>query len=443
MSKKSKTIAGQTGERAEAFSGFRKRIEPSGARGLIIFGIVLFILGILAYGDQFMNGLGTSAMNNLFTWGLVIAVFAFLVGFGAGGQLMASILAFRDGRPSRLCTISSIIGTFAGIGAGIAIMVDLGNPLNIMAMVMNPNPTSPLTWDMLSLSLFIVLSIIMSYIVASPWAYESGHDFLHHWTRKYASREEVENKVRVPMKIFAVLGFLAAVLLQVVEGLIFAAPAAHAWWHSILVPVDFLAVAFACGSSLIAGIAAVTTGKNGLDSDWDSVDRCARMAGVFIIIHLVLAFAELFSQIFVGGETGQLVLGELGAYWPLYVAELALPLAAAVLFLRKRKNYATGGYVAGGILVIIGIFCHRLMLLYPAFNVVGLTDGYTASGSLWEYPVSSGLTGGADGFITSAAYWPTLGEWGVAALAVGLVVILAGWVCGYIRLLGDPKKQRR
>ena len=112
----------------------------------------------------------TTAMGNIFNWGLLIAVFAFLVGFGAGAQLVASgIVLFGRPESQRLVLPLQACGLGAVIGAAVAVMADLGSPFHIFAMVLHPNPASPLAWDMVALTAFIVLAFVGLLAVARGW----------------------------------------------------------------------------------------------------------------------------------------------------------------------------------------------------------------------------------------------------------------------------------
>lgn len=62
-------------------------------RKIALVGIVLLVVGLIAWIVQLTGGLlAGSNMTNVFLWGLMIAVFAFLVGFGAGSQFVASAI---------------------------------------------------------------------------------------------------------------------------------------------------------------------------------------------------------------------------------------------------------------------------------------------------------------------------------------------------------------
>lgn len=68
-------------------------------RKIALVGIILLVVGLIAWIMQLTGGLlAGSNMTNVFLWGLMIAVFAFLVGFGAGSQFVASAIILRGKR---------------------------------------------------------------------------------------------------------------------------------------------------------------------------------------------------------------------------------------------------------------------------------------------------------------------------------------------------------
>ena len=188
-------------------------------RKIALVGIVLLVVGLIAWIVQLTGGLlAGSNMTNVFLWGLMIAVFAFLVGFGAGSQFVASaiILSGKEGLKP-LARIAGACGLACVCAAGVAILADLGAIRNALAMIVGMNPRSPLAWDMIAMCTFIVLSIVQLVMIARD------------------ARS---------VKVWAVLAGLAALALQIVEGLLFSTQTAHGWWATPIMPVDFLAVAF-------------------------------------------------------------------------------------------------------------------------------------------------------------------------------------------------------
>ena len=99
-------------------------------RTAIVVSLVATAIGAIAWIAMLTCGLlATTNMSNSYNWGLLIAIFAFLVGFGAGAQFLASILYLRDQTRFRnLACYAQAISLAGGVGAGAAIVADLGSP---------------------------------------------------------------------------------------------------------------------------------------------------------------------------------------------------------------------------------------------------------------------------------------------------------------------------
>ncbi len=204
---------------------------------VLIVALVVAAAGLAAWIAQLTAGLlATTSLSNVFCWGLLIGMFAFCVGFGAGGQLAASyIVLSKRSELQRFALPAQAAGLGGAIGASVAIIADLGSPENILAMLLHLNIASPLAWDMMALTFFIAASVVGLAALARSWK---------------------------SARAWMIVGAVAAVALQVVEGLLFALPSARVWWHSVIVPADFLVVAFVCGFALVLAMA-VVAGKKG------------------------------------------------------------------------------------------------------------------------------------------------------------------------------------
>lgn len=366
----------------------------------IVLAVILIVVGCAAWVCQLTMGLLVgSGMSNTFSWGLLIAIFAFLVGFGAGSQFVASyiVLANRKDLMPYVKT-AQVIALAGAIGAAIAILIDLGHPWHILSMVLGPNPISPLTWDMIALTAFIVIAVIDLIAVAR------------------------QSKL---LKFWMALGLVAAFALQLVEGLLFALMEARVWWHSFIMPVDFIVVAVVCGLAVAVIVCSFTS----RDYKSEALHDLSVMLAGAIVVHLVLSVIDLAIVIFGGSAADAGALSALVSALPLYILELALPLAAVFVLLRTRADQAKNMRI-GGILVVVGMFCHRLMLLYPAFGsptlFVPLSNEPSPS---WPIPASTGLydqTGLA--FEIAQGYVPNFFEWAAMLLPLGaaLAVFLVG-----------------
>ena len=365
-------------------------------RKIALVGIVLLVVGLIAWIVQLTGGLlAGSNMTNVFLWGLMIAVFAFLVGFGAGSQFVASAIILSGKEELKpLARIAGACGLACVCAAGVAILADLGAIRNAFAMIVGMNPRSPLAWDMIAMCTFIVLSIVQLVMIARD------------------ARS---------VKVWAVLAGLAALALQIVEGLLFSTQTAHGWWATPIMPVDFLAVAFVSGFALILLIACVK-GASSKALAW-----LGRSCAIAIAVHLVLALIDLCLMFFEGTPESAGILAAVGSNILLYLVELILPFIAMImLFLPKNRGQKKPALIAS-ILVIVGIFAHRLMLLFPAYNAPSLylqlsgTDFTTG-----PYPISTGRYLDWDlTFANTTPYFPAGPEWLAMLFPIGLALVAA------------------
>lgn len=368
----------------------------------ILVSLLAMVVGFACWIAMLNLGLlGTTGLGNIFNWGMLICVFAFLVGFGAGGQLVASyaVLSGREGL-TKFALPAQAFGLAGAVGAAVAVVIDLGQPFHIFSMLIHPNLTSPLVWDMVALTAFIVVAFVGMFALARDWKSK---------------------------RAWMIAGVVTAVALQLVEGLLFATQGSRAWWHSYVMPLDFLVVACVCGLALICVICALSKGPGALEAG-------RSFAGLLfwaVIIHVVLALTEMTLLAFEGGPGAEEVLGIVFRYGALYALELLLPLGAAIALKVRLGEANSRKLTVCGVLVIIGMFCHRLMLLIPALSGVTLFTWLSNEPSpAWGYPISTGyLASAQQTFALSQAYVPGVVECLSLLLPLGLAVLIA--IVGY------------
>ncbi|MFZ8792294.1 MAG: NrfD/PsrC family molybdoenzyme membrane anchor subunit, partial [Acidilobaceae archaeon] len=133
-----------------------------GVMGILL---ALAVVGLVTWGYQISQGLIVTNMRNLFPWGLYIATFAFLVGTAAGGLIVSSLvylLNIRELKP--LAPLASLTALVFVLGAMAMVLPDLGRPERIYNMILHPNFTSLLVWDLIVLVTYAILSAIHVYI---------------------------------------------------------------------------------------------------------------------------------------------------------------------------------------------------------------------------------------------------------------------------------------
>ena len=132
---------------------------------LAFLGFIVAIGGI-CYLRQYFYGLGITGMSRDVSWGLYISQFTFLVGVAAGGVMLVLPYYIHDFKAFGRITI---LGEFLAIPALIMcllfIMVDIGQPLRAMNMILHPTPNSMLFWDMCVLLGYLFLAVDRKSVV--------------------------------------------------------------------------------------------------------------------------------------------------------------------------------------------------------------------------------------------------------------------------------------
>jgi molybdopterin-containing oxidoreductase family membrane subunit len=377
-----------------------------GGKGVTIAMVVcalLVVAGLALWGVQLAGGMVQTNMRNLDSWGLYILTFMFFVGLSAGGLIISSIpRAFGMegfGGISKVAVWSSICCTVCAVAL---VLVDLGNPLRVWELFVYSNLTSPLMWDIIVISTYLILSVV--YL----WA---------------TVRNEQGRFSAAALRVISTVALVCAVLVHSVTAWILGLNVSHEFWHTALLAPWFVSSALVCGTALVLAICIALRKAGYLELDQKYVVKMAKMLGVFVMVDLYFFGCDLLTSGFPGGEGAEVVaMLTTGQLAPFFWTEIVgCALCAVVCFVPKlRRNPLL---VVGALLAIVGIFCKRVQLIVGGFQLPNL-----------EYAtVLSGLSvTNADGTFAQAfqgiVYTPTPLECGItlAVFALGVLLFLAG-----------------
>lgn len=402
--------------------------------GVLILGLILCGIGLSAWIYQIISGLAITDLSNSFSWGLYMGSFEFFIGMSSGGMLVFSI-AYIWGVKSLtpFVKIGTITSLATVVASGIAILTDLGQPSRVLYMLLTPNFASPLFWDVIVLGIYVVVCFIAVLLQFLPD------------TKKFGEKEGFKAACEIHSKRLAYFTLPFIAVLNAVTTLMFAVQNAREWWNSALLPADSVAVATAVGISFMLLIGALLLGKEGYKFWSEGFTLLTKIAGVALLVHLCFTALELVVIGWNNTLEGKHLLGLLANdYGWLYGIEIILPLIAMVVYIGV-KDGKRSWIMTMSIFVIVAIFIHRMMLLLPAFNSIPLSIPVAGLQSeSWSVPIASGmLREGQDIFVTYWNYTPTLLEWCVTLLPIGIILVLVtGAVCLFPELPGEKKAYR-
>jgi len=368
-----------------------KALKGNSAYWMWLAFLVAFIaIGAICYLRQFFTGLGLTGMGRDLSWGLYISQFTFLVGVAAGGLMLVLPYYIHDYKAFGRITI---LGEFLAISALVMcllfIMVDIGQPLRALNMILHPTPNSMLFWDMCVLLGYLSLNLICGWVILT------------------AEKKQVKPPKWVYIFVYTSLPF--AVSIHTVTAMLYCGlPGRHFWLSAITAP-RFLASAFAAGPALIVlaclvmkRVANFDAGKEAINKIVTIIMYAAMINAFFVCLEFFVAYYSkipghmhaldyLFFGIEHGGHTYNnlvpfmltsvvLCFGGLLVFGYMKItkidSDLLTGLGCVAIFIALWLDKGLG-FVLGGLAISP---LEQITEYYPKANEIGITLGIWALG---------------------------------------------------------------
>jgi len=145
--------------------------QPFGRAGRIWVGILVCLcaIALFAYYRQLRYGLAVTGMGDYASWGIYISNFVFFVAISLVGSLITAILRLANVKWSTpLTRIAEIIAVSAILFAALIIIVDMGRPDRIYYLFLYGRLQSPILWDVIVITTYLVLSLLLLYFPLLP-----------------------------------------------------------------------------------------------------------------------------------------------------------------------------------------------------------------------------------------------------------------------------------
>jgi Ni/Fe-hydrogenase subunit HybB-like protein len=321
---------------------------------------VLIVIGIYFWSRGYTGKPDATNMDQYTPWGWYIALFLFFEAVGAGALFIAAIN--KDAK----CRLQlAMAGTVCILGAGLAIMLDLGGLLPIWRLFFAPNITSPILWDVW----FVLLSTIFG--IGLIQSLSKGNE----------------------PKTIAALAAIVSVLLPIGTAILFVSLPGRIGWGSSLEVAGFLAQAALAGVCFLILFSL---------KDYIKISKWA--AGLFLIT-LILAIVEICVALYQSSVESlpliTLMTGEYAVlFWLWIIAGLVIPL---VLSFKAKYPALTAG------LGLFGILAGKFL-----FTVKGNLYPFLRAGEGVKIDL---LNNGLEGYQKAPVYVP-----GIEEFLVGLAV---------------------
>lgn len=373
----------------------------------------LVVAGVAAWIYQLANGLGVTGMSNGVSWGLYIACFMFFVGLSAGGLIVASSASvFHIAEYKKVALPAIICSTVCICCAGMFVLIDMGGIQRVWCILVGPNPTSPLVWDVCVISCYLIINIVYLVFMCS---------------KKPGAADKVSIVSRFALPI--------AILVHSVTAWIFGLQVSKEWYTAIMAPI-FVASAMDSGLALLL-LALMGLNKSGVFKVENKlISSLAGLLAVCIAVDAFFIGCECLTMAYPGAKGAEalsVMAGGITApfFWIEIIGGLLIPFLLMV-FAKNRANMKLVGLAC--VLVVAGVFCKRIWLLFTSFyefNIAG------APGVISGSSAARGASG-VDVFAMLGTYAPT---WVEIAVVVGVVSLGALAFIVMSRMLLAGRKQ--
>lgn len=299
--------------------------------GWMAFLLGLVAIGFLVYLKQLDFGLGITGMNRDVTWGFYIANFTFLVGVAAGGVMVVLPYYLHDYKAYGKVTI---LGEFLAIAAVVMcitfILVDLGQPMRVMNVLLYPTPNSVLFWDTIVLNGYLFLNLIIG------------------WNVLEAERSGVHYQSWLKPLIY--LSIPWAISIHTVTAYLYSGLPGRGFWLTAILAPRFLSSAFASGPALLILLCLIIRRVSSFDPGRRQIQSLAVTVAYAICINVFFFLCEVFTAFYskIPEHTDHITylfagLHGHGAYVPWMWASMTLMIIGIILLVNPitRRNEGT------------------------------------------------------------------------------------------------------
>jgi Ni/Fe-hydrogenase subunit HybB-like protein len=244
---------------------------------LALLGVIS--VGLLFYARQLQFGLGITGMSRDVSWGFYIAQFTFLVGVAASAVMIVIPYYLHNYKAfGRITLLGEFLAVSAVLMCILFIVVDLGQPMRLLNVLLYPTPHSMLFWDMIVLSGYLFLNIVIG------------------WNLLDAERNSVPAPAWVKPLIY--LSIPWAVSIHTVTAYLYCGLPGRGFWLTAILAPRFLASAFAAGPAFLILLCFIVRRVTRFDPGREQIQTLAKVVAYAAIANLFFFLCEVFVALY-------------------------------------------------------------------------------------------------------------------------------------------------
>ncbi len=360
----------------------------------LVFLLLMILVSFYAYGQQLIKGLVITEMRDYALWGVYISNFVFFVAISLVGSLITAILRLSGANWSTpLTRIAEIIAVAAIIMAGLTIIIDMGRPERLFYLFTHGRLQSPIIWDVIVISTYLVLSLLLLYYPLLP-DFAILKTFFGKNTKpgkwygrlalNWSGSEKQKSLYNRSIRILSVLIIPVAFGIHTVTAWLFATTYRPGWDSTNFGPY-FIAGAFVAGAGSVVTIMFILRKTNHLEAYITDLhfDKMGKLLVLLCLVYLYFNVNEYLVPAYKNTKEEAVHLAELftgeyaSLFWLAIVGGLIVPIVV-LIFPRGRKPIPA---FLMGMLVVVGAWWKRYLivtptLLHPFLPIQGVPENW-------------------------------------------------------------------
>lgn len=346
--------------------------------------LALITWGALGYVDQLQSGLIVTNMRDQVSWAFYIGNFTFLVGVAAAAVVLVIPAYIYHWKPIKeVAILGEILAISAIVMCMLFVTVDMGHPERAWHLIPGIGrmnfPSSLLAWDVLVLSMYLVLNLTI----------------VTHLLYRGIQGRAYNTRFVVPLVLFSIP---AAVGIHTVTAFLYAGLPGRPYWNASILAPRFLCSAFCSGPAIMLILFQILQRTTKIAIKDEAIWKVAELMAYAMFLNLLLLGAEIFKEYYSGTEhlihLQYLFSGIHGhrALVPYAWTFVGCGVVAFLLFLfpATRRNVVTLNL--GCLLIYASVYIEKGMgLVIPGFTPDTLGEVYVYTPTMHELRIGAGI----------------------------------------------------
>jgi len=245
----------------------------------VIFLLALMGVGFGCYLYQWFEGLRITGMSRDVSWGFYIGQLTYFVGVAASGVMVVLPYYIHDYKAfGRITILGEFLAVASIVMCGLFVMVDLGNLPRMLNIMIYPNPSSILFWDMIVLNVYMLLNLVIGWNVLS------------------AERKGVAYQKWVKVLIYISIPW--AFSIHTVTAFLYAGLPGRHYWLTAIMAARFLSSAFCSGPALLILLALIVKRFTRFDPGKEQIRTLGSIVAYAMIINVFFFLLEMFTAFY-------------------------------------------------------------------------------------------------------------------------------------------------